>query len=500
VHIAAAFNAEKPKMNATKSSLLMSFAEKYTVLVIGMVSGMIMARLLTPGQIGIFSIGAVVVGITQLVRDFGIGQYLIQERDLNAERIRAAYTLTMLISWSMAALLALASYPIADFYHEPGVGKVLRILALNILLIPFGSITLPVLRRQMRFSALYCINMANALANLMVCLVLVKLGFGYLSLAWAAVAGSVATVLVSLLFRPADMPWMPGFKGVRKLLAFGAYATGSNVLDECGVAAPDMIIGKIIDVEAVGLFGKAQATLSIFNMLITKAVTPVILPLFAANVRDGHDVKRLYLRTIAYMAGLSWPFFAVLAVLATPLIRLLYGHQWDASAPLVRIMCASTAVFCLFGMARDLFVAMGQVRLRAQLEAISVPVRIVGIAVAAPFGLEAVAWSITATTMFRSALLYRSLAALTGMRVAELGHSVARSAGVTLLTVAGPALVMLLPGFDEARPVVLLGVAGLAALASWVAGILLLNHEIKPDLIAMSRQLLRRLLPKPARR
>ncbi len=487
-------------MNATKRSLLISFAEKYSVLVISMVSSMIMARLLTPAQIGIFSIGAVVVGITQLVRDFGIGQYLIQERDLNTERIRAAYTLTLLIAWTMAALLALASYPIAAFYGQPGIGEVLRILALNILLIPFGSITLPVLRRQMRFSALYCINVANALANLIVCLVLVELGFSYLSLAWAAVAGSVVTVLVSLLFRPADMPWVPGFKGMRKLLAFGAYATGSNVLDECGVAAPDMIVGKLIDVTAVGLLGKAQATLNIFNMLITKAVTPVILPLFSASARDGHDMKRLYLQTIAYMAGLAWPFFAVLAVLASPLIRLLYGQQWDASAPLVRIMCVSAAVFCLFGMARDLFVAMGQVRLRAQLEAVSVPLRIAGIIVAAPFGLEAVAWSITATAMLRSALLYRSLAALTGMRVAELGHSVARSAGVTLLAVAGPALVMLWPQSAVARPAVLLGMAGLAALASWVAGIILLNHEIKPDLMAASRQLMRRLLPKPAQR
>lgn len=487
-------------MNAIKSSLLMSFAEKYTVLVLGMAGSMVVARLLTPAQIGIFSIGAVVVGITHLVRDFGIGQYLIQEPDLSIERLRAAYTLTMLISWAMAALLALASAPAAAFYGEPGVGKVLRILALNILLIPFGSITLPVLRRQMRFRALYCINVANALANLATTLTLVKLGFGYLGLAWAAVAGSAATVLVSQLFRPAGMPWLPGFRGMRKLLRFGAYATGSNVLDECGVAAPDMIIGKLIDVEAVGLFGKAQATLNIFNMLITQAVTPVILPLFAATARDGHDMKRLYLRTISYMAGLSWPFFAALAMLATPLTRLLYGHQWDASAPLVRIMCLSTAVFCLFSMARDLFVAMGHVRLRAQLEAIGVPLRIAGVVVAAPFGLEAVAWSIAATTLLSSALLYRSLAALTGMRVAELGRCVARSAAVTLLTAAGPALVMLAPGFDDAGPVVLLAAAGLAALACWTAAIVLFNHEIKPDLMAAARPLLRRRLPKAARR
>lgn len=487
-------------MNAIKSSLLMSFAEKYSVLVIGMAGGMIIARLLTPAQIGIFSIGAVVVGITQMVRDFGIGQYLIQERDLNPERLRAAYTLTMLISWSMAALLALASGAVADFYDEPGVGEVLRVLALNVLLIPFGSITLPVLRRQLRFHALYCINVANALTNLAVGLVLINLGFGYLSLAWAAVAGSVVTVLVSLPFRPADLPWLPGLTGMRKLLRFGAYATGSNVIDECGVAAPDMIIGKLIDVEAVGLFGKAQAILNIFNMLIMRAVTPVLLPLFAANVREGHDVKQLYLRTVAYMAGLSWPFFAVLAVLATPLTRLLYGHQWDASAPLVRIMCLSTAAFCLFGMARDLFVAMGQVRLRAQLEAIGVSVRVACIVVAAPFGLEAVAWSIAATSLLRSALLYRSLAALTGMRAAELGRSVARSAALTALTVAGPALLMLSPGVAGASPVAVLALAGPAALAGWVAGIVLLNHEIKPDLVAAARQAWRRLPSKPARR
>jgi O-antigen/teichoic acid export membrane protein len=487
-------------VNATKLSLLISFAEKYTVLVIGVVSSMIMARLLTPGQIGIFSIGAVVVGVTQLIRDFGIGQYLIQERELTTERIRAAYTLTLVIAWAMAALLALFSAPIANFYDQPGVGQVLRILAVNCLLIPFGSITLPVLRRHMRFGAIYWINVANALANLVVCVVLVKLGFGYLSLAWAAVAGSIATVTVSMFFRPAEMPWLPGWAGVRKLLSFGAYATGSNVLDEVGVAAPDMIIGKVLNVEAVGLFGKAMAVLNIFNMLITKAITPVILPLFAAHSRDGRDMKAGFLRMVSYMAGLAWPFYAVLAVLTVPLIRLLYGHQWDASAPLVRIMCLSTALFCLFGPARDLFIAMGRVRLRAQIEAVSVPLRVIGILIAAPFGLEAVAWSIALTTIARSLLIYRGLAALTGLRMAELCVALGRSAGVTVLTVAPPLVLLLVPGLSAASPGLLLASAGGAAAAGWCAGILLLNHELKAELINVLRHLSQRLLPKLARR
>jgi hypothetical protein len=86
------------------------------------------------------------------------------------------------------------------------------------------------------------------------------------------------------------------------------------------------------------------------------------------------------------------------------------------------------------------------------------------------------------------------------MRVAELGRGVARSAALTALTDTGPALLMLSPGFDDASPLLHLAVAGTAALVCWVAGIVVLNHEIKPDLMAMARPLLRRLLPKPAGR
>jgi hypothetical protein len=86
------------------------------------------------------------------------------------------------------------------------------------------------------------------------------------------------------------------------------------------------------------------------------------------------------------------------------------------------------------------------------------------------------------------------------MRVAELGRTVARSAVLTALTVTGPALLMLSPGLDDASPVLLLALAGPAALACWVSGIIVLNHEIKPDLMSTAQPLLRRLLPKPVRR
>ncbi|HEY1042869.1 MAG TPA: lipopolysaccharide biosynthesis protein [Telluria sp.] len=475
-------------MSATRTSLLISFAEKYTLMVIGMGTSMAIARLLTPAQIGIFSIGAVVVGITQLVRDFGVGQYLIQERELTSAKVRAAFTLTLLIAWVMAALLVAASGAIGRFYDEPDVGSVLRVLAISCLLIPFGSVTLPLLRRELKFGALYCINVASGVASLVVSVGLALAGYGFLSLAWGAVASTAASVLASLCFRPRGMPWRPGWRGMRQLLSFGAYANSSNVLDEVGVAAPDLVIGKVLGAEAVGLFSKALGVLGIFNVLITKAVMPVVLPLFSAQARDGHDMKEPYLRTIRFMVALSWPFFGVLCVLALPLVRLLYGPQWDASVPLVRIMCLSWAVFSLFALARDLFVAMGHVKKRAQLEMVAVPVRIAGLLVAAPFGLEAVAWSIVLTQLFKAWLIYRGLAALTGMRVAELLSAVSKGTVLTLLSIAAPLLVM---ATMDLRGLALapLALAASGAAAAWLAGVFLINHEIAHEISAVARQL-----------
>lgn len=103
-----------------KKSLLFSFAEKYTVLALGFVSSIVLSRLLTPAEVGVYSIGSVVVAVLQIVRDFGVGQYLVKERELTPVKIRAAYSLTLMIAWLIAAVLVLASGPLADFYREPG--------------------------------------------------------------------------------------------------------------------------------------------------------------------------------------------------------------------------------------------------------------------------------------------------------------------------------------------------------------------------------------------
>ncbi len=475
-------------MDGARPAFLFSFAERYTALLIATVGSMVIARMLAPADIGIYSIGAVLAGLAQVLRDFGVGQYLVASRTLERPQLRAALAVALVAAWSLGALVLVASGPMAAFYGQPVLRDVLQLLALNFLLLPFTSLTLSCLRRRLRLPSIYLINTSHGLTQLLCTIWLAAHGYGCVSLAWGTVAASLAAFLVSLPLRPRELPWLPSLAGVREVLGFGAYATGGNLIDEAGVAAPDLIVGKVLGAADVAVFGKAQALLNLFSQAVTSAISPVLLPLFAVQAREGQDLRHSYLLTVSCMTAVAWPFFTLLGLLALPVINLLYGHQWDAAAPLIRIMCCSAALYSMFSMARYLFIATGHVREQARLDAAAVAVRVAAVLAGALAGLHWVAWAVVLGALFRSWLTWRLLASLSGIGAAALVRATARSAAVTAVTALAPlaALSATPPGMAQ----VMLAACG--AVPLWLAGVLLFRHALAGELELAWRKVLRR--------
>lgn len=468
-------------MKSVRKSLFLSFAENYTTLAIGIVGTLVIARLLTPAEIGIFSVGAVLVGIAHVVRDFGVGQYLIQEKELTSGKIRAAFALTLTIAWSMAIVLFLISTPVAKYYGTPGVRWVVVVLAANFILIPFGSITMSFLRRNMDFATLYKINTTSNVANSITAVTLAYLGFSYMSLAWAATAGNVATFAMTAFYRPKQVPWLPSFKEIRSVLAFGSYASGTSVLGEIGLAAPDMIIGKVINMDSVAIFGKATGLLLLFDRLIANTLHAVSLPFFSAQVRADEDLKASYLKSISYTTVLAWPFFTFLGVMAFPIIRILYGSQWDAAVPLVRILVISAAIQSIFFLAGQLYVALGQVKVQTQLQFIIQAIKVGSIVLAAPFGLKAIGVALILSTLLASVSNFFYLRRLIALRFREILGATRKSLEVTLLTAVIPMILFFSLGNASGSLWVSLIIAGAGAAAGWIAGIFCFKHEMRED-------------------
>ena len=472
-------------MSTIRVSLLFSFVEKYVLVLLSLAGGMIISRLLTPAQTGIYSVAAVLLGVAQVLRDFGVGQYLVQERELSEAKLRAVLGASFLFAWPLAALIATSGTLLASFYREPSLAPLLQLLSVNFVLLPFSAVILPMLRREMRFGAICAINLCHGLCALVVSVTLAWNGFGFMSMAWGSVAATGGALLLSMWLSPPRMPWLPARAGIGKVIVFGAYATGGKLIDEAGAAAPDLVIGKMLGMDAVGIFSRALGVLEIFHKAITSAVTPVVYPLYAEHVRDGDDVREVYLRTVSYMTAFAWPFFACVAVMALPILRLLYGEQWDAAAPLIRIMCFSAAIYSMSSMSRYFLVAIGEVRAQARLDGMTVMLRIALLILAAPFGPDAVAWAIVGATVFRVTNTMYCLTTAAGISVAQVAGASFKGLLLTAISVLAPASALSLSPDSPALAVM----AGGASVVLWLFGIVLVRHPLIEELDLARRKL-----------
>jgi len=185
----------------TRTAIAFSVTGRYMTLGLQFASTMLLARLLTPEYIGIYSAGFSVVALAHLFRDFGLNQYIIQEKELTAEKIRTTFTLSLLIAWTLGILIFSLSGIAADFFKEENVSHLLRLLAINFFVIPFGSVTLALLRKNLKFHITESISFSATILGIIVTIWTAYEGAQYLCLAYGAMTETLSTVLFSFFFQ-----------------------------------------------------------------------------------------------------------------------------------------------------------------------------------------------------------------------------------------------------------------------------------------------------------
>lgn len=386
-------------MGSVRKSLALSAIDSYLAMVLQIGSTVILARILTPEQTGIFAVAVVFSLLASTFRDFGVGEYLIQERELNHEMLRAALTVNIAVSWTMGLLLFAIAPWVADFYRAAAVQTVLRVLAINFLFIPFGAVTMAWYRRELNFKPILLAGLAANLSSFVVSIALALNGFGHMSLAWASVAGVVVTVITAIALRPAGFPRWPGLQGIGRVFHFGKFASGVYFFGQAGKGAPEMIIGRAQDMASVGMFSRAYGLIEIFNRLVLRALMPVYLPYFARSVRESGTPRQGLATAIAMLTAVGWPFLLFMGVAAYPAVRVIYGEQWLAAVPLAQVLSVVGAIEIIYFPAKEALLAQGLAKESNSLQMIMQGMRVVGLLAAVPFGLPGACWGLLAAAI-----------------------------------------------------------------------------------------------------
>lgn len=467
--------------SSVRSALAFSFAERYSAQALNFLVVIILARLLTPEETGIYSVAVAVAGIAHRFRDFGVGAYLIQARELTDERLRTTFTVSLTVAAAVAAVLFLSRNWVAAVYGEPQLSTLLAILTCNFLVIPFGGISFTLLRRELNFRATACLSLASGIVYASIAVGLGFFGFGPLALAWASLAGAATTSLGATWFRPLWRGYLPSLAKWREVVSFGGYATIGSFATELNASAPDLIVGRVLGFHPAGILSRATGIVSMFVQIVFNSIAPVALSSLAQRLREGKGVRNEFLFGMEYITALSWPFYLVLAILADPVISVVLGAQWQEATPLLRILCVGAGIAAFGTLNGAVLQAAGQVRTSTAISVATLFIQTFLILSCSMISLAAVAIGMAASNVFSVLLAYRAVKRVTGVGLLEVAASIWKSMLVAGAAGCGAAATWLVPDSDWGA----LLIGGTAASLAWVGAVMTVRHPLAGELLRL---------------
>lgn len=478
-------------MMSVRAAAVWALISQYASFALQFVASIVLARwYITPDQLGRFSIAFAAVTLVAFLQDFGVTRYINGERDLTAEKLRSAFTISVVFAWGIALLALASAWPIAVFYGDPQLLPITLVIAASYLLVPLAIVPQATCQRRMDYRSNTMIEVGAAVANALTALILAILGHGALALAWGAFAQQAARLLISQWRSGGMLPWPPKIARAADVMALGGTNTVQVVCSSLSARAPELVIGRMIDSAAVGLFARASGLALQLRLLIAGAVTGVFYPAFRRIRDSGEPLGPPYLRVLAAYTGVTWPAMAGIAVLGEPLIRLLYGERWMAAAPLLTWVALSQIGYVALPLYADLPVLMGRLKPLMRCMVIETVLSVVLIALTAPLGLEWVAASRVLHAGLWVVIYLPLLASTLELRYRDILLGWLRSAAVSLAAVLpvllgffigqGPAEL----GLVQAASTVALGIV------LWLASLRVLGHPLYAEIHEIARGLL----------
>lgn len=475
-----------------RRSLVINFFSSTGATIVQFIVSLVLARMLSPAEIGVFSMTVVFINIAHIFRDFGVGTYLQREPELTEAKMRAAIGVMFSTSWLIGIAMFFSSGYISRWFNEPAMLPVMQVLAIGFFFIPFGSITHSMLTREFAAGKQAIVNVVGTGAFSITCLGLAALGFGTMSMAWANLVNILACALAYIPLRPKILPWLPSFRNWRHVMHFGVGSLLSNCLGSINNALPDILLGKLGNATLVGLFSRASSTVSIFTYVAGSTVNYGSLSYISQTHHRKEPLGPLLNRATSLLTGVGWTALALTYVFSHEIIATLYGDKWLPAVPAIDALLLSSAIGMMFNYTATSLTAIG----RPYLSAVPIVAMLVTRGV---FGyvlftgdIASYSWSILAATLVAAPLMVYQHYVYLGHRFSSMLVALWPSAAVALICMAAAFLFKaILPA--SLPPMTVLLILALPLASVWYVALRLTNHPLSVELHQVANGLKARL-------
>jgi len=475
-----------------KKAFFWSFLSSYLGIIIQFISVVVLARILTPVEIGTYAIAGAIFSIGQMFRDMGVSTYLIRESNLTRKQIEGA----LFIVWATCATLAtiflcLSGY-IADFYQTPSLQLILNILAINILIIPLGTFAQSQLRKNLEFKKLGAIELVSQIAHLIVAIALAMNDFGSVSLAVASFFATVTTLVLINIYGSNIYKYKPRFAGVKEVLPSISTIGFSNILLSLNNQSHPVVIGKTISEGAVAMLDKGLSVISLLNQVLLNAIQNVLTPYFSALKHDSAQLEKAYMTILSYTTVFAWPFLFYIGYYPAIIVDFLYGSQWSSAIPLIPILCISTALSLIGRYFNNFAINLGLEKIVLRLNLVFMIIKVAMMIYFSSYGLLAIVQSYIAIYIFRVCVISFLLNRYGGISIPKTIKTLIKSLIVTLVSIL-PIFLLYYSGITLTSIFQLI-VLALVASFFWLTGLFVFKHQLANEIVTLVTKIKKRVL------
>lgn len=331
-------------------------------MLIQFVSGIILARLLTPYDYGCIGMLMIFMLLAESFIDGGFGSALIQKKRPTQEDYSTIFFWNLGMAVMLYVILYFSAPIIARFYNIPLLCDVLRVQGVILFIYAFNIVQRNQLRKMMNFKVLSIVTVLTSLTALTVTIMMAYRGFGV----WSLVAQNILTALIPALVFWFYVRWRPQFtfswQSFRELFSFGFYMFLTHLVNQFGNQFQGLMIGRFYNASTMGYYSKASGTEKLASTSITQVLTQVTYPLYAEAQDDKAQLSNMIKRLTMTLSYITFPLMFVLLLCAKPIFVFLYSERWINSVPYFQVLCIAGLAFCLQSVNYQSIAAIGKSR------------------------------------------------------------------------------------------------------------------------------------------
>lgn len=361
--------------------------DNLAVQVIQFVTGVYMARILSPSDYGLMGMLLIFTALSDAIMNGGFSTALIRKNDRTDVDMSTVFYFNIVISLCLYGLLFLSAPWIADFYEVPLLKDLVKVAAIPFVLNAFCLVQRTYFIIQMDFKTQAKYSVVSALVKGGSGIYMAYNGYGVWAIAWSGVFGTVTMCVLywwNSVWRPRLLFSLQSF---RELFAFGSKLMVSSVLDVLGNNLFTIIIGKRFAAASLGYYTRAFGYASLPTNILSGILSRVTLPMLSKMQDDDERLSEVYQRLLNLSAFIVFPLMTGLALLAYPLIALMLTERWIPCVDYLQILCFMFMLYPIHVLNLNLLQVKGRSDLFLRLEFIKKTLMFIMLVVTVPMGI-----------------------------------------------------------------------------------------------------------------